>query len=135
MQWKLALAFTLLYFFIVWQFGHKPAFWVGEGCVFLWQIVHLLMNGGAGGVSIELVLVVILSRIPLLTTLGSSENIYRMAPHSLAWKIIAIITMLHLAFILLQKKFGSRFIIPKVIIPDYYDYRRSAKYSTEDAKQ
>ena len=79
-NFKLAIAFVVGYFMGVLIYGGYPSFWVAESMIFLWQITHSLRHGGFGGVSLELVVVVLLSRIPLFITLGSADNIQKMTP-------------------------------------------------------
>jgi|688.fasta_scaffold90603_2 hypothetical protein len=92
--------------------------------IFLWQIGYSINRGGTGGVSKSLVLVIILSRIPLLIIIGRNDNILKLRPDQLAWKFIIVSLIIHLMIIILQKQKGGRFFTPVSFIPDYYNYVR-----------
>ena len=49
---KFGALFVLFYFISVLLFGSSPKFWIIEGMVFMWQIIHSMRHGGSGGVSI-----------------------------------------------------------------------------------
>ena len=132
---RLGMLFVLCYLVGVLQFGSHHQFWVVEGMVFIWQIAHSMKHGGSGGVSTELVAVVVLSRVPVLCTLGLEDNVHRMTPDKIATRIIFLTMVLHLVFISLQKKFGSRLLVPKFLIPDFYEYRRTDISNSENANK
>lgn len=60
------IVFSIVYFKLVYDYYMNGEFWIFESMIFLWQIVYSISRGGTGGVSMELVIVVVLSRIPLL---------------------------------------------------------------------
>lgn len=92
--------------------------------IFLWQIGYSISRGGSGGVSMQLVLVVLLSRIPLLAQMKSEDNALKLKPDNMAANFIIVCMVIHLIILALQRRFGGRFFTPKSIIPDYFDYLR-----------
>ena len=96
--------------------------------VFMWQICYSIYRGGVGGVSLELVITVILSRLPLLVILKSEDNLLKLKPDPLAFSFAVTIMLIHLAIISLQRKYGARFFTPVSIIPNYFDYMCQALF-------
>ena len=131
LQLLLGLLFTLAYFCLTYFFYTKGGFWVIEFNIFVWQICYSIYRGGAGGVSLELVLVIILSRIPLLVLLKSDENILKLRSDPIACQFAISIIVLHLVVIWVQKNFGARCFTPVRFIPNYYNYIRQALYASE----
>jgi hypothetical protein len=103
--------------------------------IFLWQIVYSISRGDSGGVSLTLVAVIIMSRIPLLIVMKTYSPILEVKPDDLASNLIITTMSLHLIIISLQKIKGSRFFIPLGIIPDFFDYSRKTTYQTTIAQE
>lgn len=91
----------------------------------LWQIIHSTINGGSVGAGFELITVVILNRIPILIILFNGSLLFKVDPKPSAGIIIILILIFHILVILIQKKFGSRILIPNIFIPDYHKYLRT----------
>ena len=74
----LCLVFIITYIALVYFFYESSLFWVFESMIFLWQIYHSMKNGGTDSVSLDLILIIVLSRLPLWYLLGSTENALRL---------------------------------------------------------
>ena len=127
-QFLLGLLFTTGYFYLLYSNYTKGGFWIMEFNVFMWQICYSIYRGGVGGVSLELVITVILSRLPLLVILKSEDNLLKLKPDPLAFSFAVTIMLIHLAIISLQRKYGARFFTPVSIIPNYFDYMCQALF-------
>lgn len=68
-----------MYFHLVFNYYHSNLFWVLESCILLWQIGFSVQRGGDGGVSILFIIVIILSRVPLIIML-MEDNVLKLRP-------------------------------------------------------
>ena len=102
--------------------------------IYLWQIYHSMVHGGVGGASLDLLLIILISRFPLWHLLLSDDNIFRLEPSASAFLLIFVNTVLHLSIIGVQRKYGGRFLIPQQLIPGYHDYFKAEAYDGEIAK-
>ena len=93
--------------------------------IFIWQISHSMTHGNKGGASLDLILIILLSRFPLWHLLSMDDNILRLQPSISIMGLIILNTFLHLTIIGLQYKYGGRFLIPNKFIPGFHDYFKS----------
>ena len=114
-----------VYCYLVGQYYESRGFWVFESMIYLWQIYHSMIHGGVGGASLDLLLIILISRFPLWHLLLSDDNIFRLEPSSTTFFLIFVNTVLHLSIIGVQRKYGGRFLIPQQLIPGYHDYFKS----------
>lgn len=117
------IGYLLLYFVLVGVFYQNLVFWIYETFFLLAiQMSYSYSVGGRGGMAIKLVLTIIITRIPFVFYRYYFEVLTR-SPNNPKLLITFIgITVIMLTFITLQRYFGSRFLIPKELIPDYFNY-------------
>ncbi len=117
------IGYLLIYFVLVFFFSKNLVFWINE--VFFLMAVQMSYSyavGGRGGMAIKLVLTIIVTRIPFVYYRFYSQVLTR-SPNEPKLLITFIgISIIMLTFITLQRYFGSRFLIPKELIPDYFNY-------------
>jgi len=125
--------FLLIYFSLVYVFQRNLVFWIYEGFLLLaMQINYAYSLGGKGGMSITLLLTIIFTRVPFVYYRYYLENLTR-EPNNVKMLIVFVgISIILLGFITLQRYFGSRFIIPNELIPDYFNYYK--KLEMQDKK-
>ena len=58
-----------------------------------------------------------------------------MSPDKAAANILVIILAFHLMLIFVQRKIGSRILVPQFLIPDFYEYRRNDTYMGENSRK
>lgn len=78
--------------------------------------------GGRGGMAIKLVLTIIFTRVPFIYYRYYCEVLTRVPNNAKLLFAFIAISIILLTFITLQRYFGSRFLIPKELIPDYHPY-------------
>lgn len=86
------------------------------------QINYSYSTGGRGGLSLVLVLTLHFMRIPYFYYRFASPQLTREPSDYKALGIFIITNAAMLVFIIMQNYFGSRFMIPKELIPDYFNY-------------
>ena len=129
------LVFMIIYFYLISKYKMIPLFWVFDSMLFLWQIIHSVINGGVIGLNIPFIITILLTRIPIIAILNNDDNIMRFEPDHIAAKLIIGIMCFHLLVILTQKIYGSRWFIPNCIIPDFHNYIRKDFYDGRYAQQ
>ena len=117
--------YLIIYFALVYQFESSLIFWIYESFVLLaLQINYAYSVGGRGGMAITLVITILVTRIPFIFYRFYCEVLTR-EPNNPKMLIVFIgVNIIMLAFVTLQRYFGSRFLIPKELIPDYFNYYR-----------
>lgn len=78
--------------------------------------------GGKGGMPIKLVVTIVITRVPFIYYRFYCPQVTRVPKSTQLLLTFIGINMVLLTFITLQRYFGSRFFIPKELIPDYYNY-------------
>lgn len=73
----IGIGFVLVYFVLCYWGYQSHGFWVLESMVFLWQVMHGMLYGVMGGVSFDLIAVVLGSRFLLWHFLVSQDNVLR----------------------------------------------------------
>ena len=120
----LLLTFFLgIYFALVGFYWTSQLFWIYEGFIlFATQVSYAYSKGGRGGMPVKLVLTILVTRLPFSYYRFLMEDVTKLPNSSIL--IVAFIgsNIILLTFIALQRYFGSRFLIPKELIPDYFDY-------------
>jgi len=125
-KWMLFMAalFSVVYFILAHFYIYSPFFWIVEISIMMQlQILHSMINGGKGGLPIDLLGYMVFSRIPFIYIFTTTDNIFKLPPFS-----GQIITLLLAVFILLwgviylQSKKGGQFMIPNELIPGFYNY-------------
>jgi transmembrane E3 ubiquitin-protein ligase len=105
------------------MFEESLTFWILESfCLLALQINYSYSMGGRGGLSVVLVATLVFMRFPHFYYLFSCPQITREPIDIKALGIFMIVNAALLTFIIMQRYFGSRFIIPKELIPDYFNY-------------
>jgi hypothetical protein len=119
----LLVLFLGVYFALVGFYWTSQLFWIYEGFIlFAVQISYAYSKGGRGGMAVKLVLTILVTRIPFSYYRFVMEDVTKLPNSPIL--IVAFIgsNIILLTFIALQRYFGSRFLIPKELIPDYFDY-------------
>ena len=99
------------------------------------QAAYSYWVGGRGGITIQLIGMLILMRVSFFYYLFNCPQITRNPiDHQLERLAIMVHAVLFL-FFGLQRYFGSRFIIPKELIPDYFDYYKRLETSHKDLEE
>jgi hypothetical protein len=86
------------------------------------QINYSYSMGGRGGLSVTLVCTLIFMRAPYFYYRFASPQITREPTDFRALGVFMTVNAVLLMFIIIQRYFGSRFMIPKELIPDYFNY-------------
>jgi hypothetical protein len=60
------LAFFIVHQFASFRFFYSREYWIVESMLFLWQIAYSVSRGGKGGIPITLMILILISRIPLM---------------------------------------------------------------------
>ena len=78
------------------------------------QILHSMVNGGKGGLPLDLLGFMVVSRLPLMYMLSTEDNIFRTAPASNNYLyLIYIIFAINWFVTYLQSRKGGQFMIPR----------------------
>lgn len=117
------LAYLSIYFVLVYIFYHNLVFWIYEAFLLLAvQMSYSYSMGGRGGMAIKLVVTIVITRIPFVFYRFYFEELTRYPNNAKLLLTFIGICIIMLTFITLQRYFGSRFLIPKELIPDYFNY-------------
>jgi hypothetical protein len=117
------LAYLSIYFVLVYIFYMNLVFWIYEAFFLLAvQMSYSYSMGGRGGMAIKLVITIVITRIPFIFYRFYFEVLTRYPNNAKLLLTFIGICIIMLTFITLQRYFGSRFLIPKELIPDYFNY-------------
>jgi hypothetical protein len=117
------IIYLIIYFTLVFLYWKSQIFWIYETFIlFATQISYAYSKGGKGGMAIKLVLTIIFTRVPFIYYRYNFEELTRRQNSPLLLVAFIGINIILLTFIALQRYFGSRFLIPKELIPDYFNY-------------
>lgn len=72
--------------------------------------------------AVKLVITIIISRLPFIYYRFNMEELSGRKNNPILLFAYIGINIILLTFIALQRYFGSRFLIPKELIPDYFNY-------------
>lgn len=78
--------------------------------------------GGRGGLTITLVFIFILMRFPYFYYRFFCPQLTREPTDNKSLALLVTVNVAMLMFIVMQRYFGSRFMIMKELIPDYFNY-------------
>ena len=119
-----AVLFLVTYWYLASKYFHDAFFWIIELTIMMQlQILHSMLNGGKGGLPYDLMGFMIVSRLPFIYMETSTENIWKMPVMDSQYvKLLMGVFLLHLIIIVLQSIKGGQFLVPKKIIPGYFNY-------------
>ena len=75
----LAIMLTLfvIYLYLIAKYSLVPIFWVFESMIFLWQIIYSVIVGGVIGLNLPFIIVIVLTRVPIIAILNNDDNIMK----------------------------------------------------------
>jgi len=113
-------------------FEESLTFWIFESfCLMALQINYSYSMGGRGGLSVPLVFTLLVMRIPYFLYRFASPQITREPTDFKSLGIFMMVNAVLFVFIIMQRYFGSRFMIPKELIPDYFNYYNKIDHNDE----
>jgi hypothetical protein len=73
-----SVIFVVLYITVTFLYHYEPMFYVYETALLLmWQILHSMESGGKGGLSLNLIVIIFLSRVLIFYSMIVEESIFR----------------------------------------------------------
>ena len=119
------LQFYLLTFVYLWLLFNYPTstwFVVVNSWTLVPQIMHNAYEGIRPGFYPSFLFTIILSQIYMVYYKGCPSNIMNISPNIQSIVGIVISLLMQVGVLYAQHKLGSRFFIPKVLIPGYFNY-------------
>lgn len=119
----MAVAAGFGYCWLTYYYMDSITFWTYESfCLLALQINYSYHAGGRGVKFGSLFITLFSMKFPYFYYLLFCPQLTRQPTDSRLIVIFATVNLILLLFIILQSALGSRFLIPKELIPDYYNY-------------
>jgi hypothetical protein len=113
---------TLVYLWTFFVFYWQGWFQIVNSLILLPQIIHNAYQGIKPGFNMGYYTVILSNQLYMLYYRGIPHNTTGISPSFGICMGILLSILFQLLILALQDKFGSRFFIPKCLIPNHYDY-------------